>query len=72
MDAQDKHPRGGECDCGNHGEACGCGDGCCGDGESFERRYRTKAERVSDLEAYLAELKLEVRAVEEHLADLRK
>jgi hypothetical protein len=29
-------------------------------------------EKIAELEAYLAELKLEVQAVEEHLADLRK
>jgi hypothetical protein len=31
----------------------------------------TKAEQIADLEAYLGELKLEVQAVEEKLADLR-
>jgi hypothetical protein len=38
----------------------------------FDRRYQTKAEKIAELESYLAELKLEVQAVEEHLADLRK
>ena len=48
-----------------------CGEGgCCGG--HFQRRYQTKAEQISALEAYLGELKLEVQAVEEHLADLRK
>ena len=56
--------------CGCHSEhACGCGCGCSG---HFERRYQTKAEQIADLEAYLHDLKLEVQAVEEHLADLRK
>ena len=56
--------------CGCHSEhACSCGCGC---GGYFERRYQTKAEQIADLEAYLHELKLEVQAVEEHLADLRK
>jgi len=41
-------------------------------GNHFQRRYQTKAEQVEELEAYLAELKLEVQAVEEHIADLRK
>lgn len=53
---------------------CGCGSECecsCHD-EHFERRYQTKAEQIAELEAYLGELKLEVQAVEEHLADLRK
>jgi hypothetical protein len=36
------------------------------------RRYQTKAERISELEAYLSELKTETQAVEEHLADLRR
>jgi hypothetical protein len=38
----------------------------------FERRYQTKAEQITELEAYLGELKLELQAVEEHLADLRR
>jgi hypothetical protein len=41
-------------------------------GGHFERRYQTKAEKIADLKAYLMDLKLEVQAVEEHLADLRK
>lgn len=56
------------CDC-NCGGNCGCD--CCG-GHHFHRRYQTKAEQIADLEAYLAELKLEVQAVEERLADLKK
>lgn len=55
---------------------CGCGSECdcsCHDhGGQFERRYQTKAEQIAELEDYLSELKLEVQAVEEHLADLRK
>jgi hypothetical protein len=31
-----------------------------------------KAERIAELESYLSELKKEVQAVEEMLADLRK
>jgi hypothetical protein len=51
-----------------------CGSSCeCGcNGGHFERRYQTKAEMITELEAYLSELKTEVQAVEEHLADLRK
>jgi hypothetical protein len=76
-----------ECNCGGqcHGECdegCNC-DGqcnrggchdttCCCGGHHFERRFRTKAEQIAELEAYLAELKLEVQAVEEILAELRK
>jgi len=55
----------GGCDC-----DCGC-DSCGGEGH-FQRRYQTKEEQIAVLEAYLGELKLEVQAVEEHLADLRK
>jgi hypothetical protein len=58
----------GDCDCGND---CDCGCECCGE-DRFQRRYLTKAEQAAELEAYLADLKLEVQAVEERLADLRK
>ena len=59
-----------ECGCG----CCGGNDGCtCGcHGEGFQRRYQTRAEQIAELEAYLAELQVEVQAVEEHLADLRR
>ena len=59
----------GSCDCGG---GCDCGCECCGGNGRFQRRYQTKAEQIADLEAYLADLKLEVQAVEEHLVDLRK
>ncbi len=62
-------------DCGcNEGQECSCGCGCehCGSGKHFERRYQTKSEQIAKLESYLNDLKLEVQAVEEHLADLRK
>ena len=50
--------------------SCGCE---CGEYDgTFERRYQTKEEKITELEAYLGELKSEVQAVEEHLADLRK
>ena len=60
--------------CKEYGCGCDCDGGCeCSCHQShFERRYQTKAEKVAELESYLAELKLEVQAVEEHLADLRK
>ncbi len=60
---------GGECECGSGGG--GCGEGGCGEG-GFQRRDQTKAEQIADLEHYLGELKTEVQAVEERLADLRK
>jgi hypothetical protein len=60
----------GQCECKNGN--CDCGCECCGEDGRFERRFLTKAEQIEELESYLAELKLEVQAVEEHLADLRK
>ena len=60
-----------DCDCKNGN--CDCGGSCDCEGENhFERRYQTKAEQITELEAYLSELKLEVQAVEEHLVDLKK
>ena len=60
------------CDCGQENQCgCGCGCDCCGGGQ-FQRRFQTKAEQIVALEAYLKELQLEVQAVEEHLADLKK
>ena len=58
------------CDCKNGN--CDCECDCCGGEGGFERQFLTKAEQIEELEAYLAELKLEVQAVEEHLADLHK
>ena len=71
------HPH--TCECGG-GSQCGCDCGCCGSGRcecgcgggGFRRRYQTKAEQIAELEGYLAELKAEVQAVEERLADLRQ
>jgi len=59
----------GDCDCEN---GCDCGCDCCGGDDRLQRRYLTKAEQAAELEAYLADLKLEVQAVEERLADLKK
>jgi hypothetical protein len=56
------------CECGGE---CSCGCDCCGGGH-FQRRFQTKGEQARVLEAYLAELKLELQAVEERLADLKK
>lgn len=60
-----------QCNCQSDQE-CGCGCECGGHAGDFERRYQTKPEKIAELEAYLGELKTEVQAVEEHLADLRK
>jgi hypothetical protein len=61
------------------GQTCNCGEGHCecgcecdGHHGGFERRYQTKAEQIEELEAYLSEIKTEMQAVEEHLADLRR
>ena len=61
----------GACPC-EGGRDCNCGCECCGGGGHFQRRYQTKEEQIAALETYLGELKLEVQAVEEHLADLKK
>jgi hypothetical protein len=71
-DHPNHHP---DCECEGEGHACSCGGECecgCHGGHHFERRFQTKAEQIAELEAYLAELKTEVQAVEEHLADLRR
>jgi hypothetical protein len=68
------------CNEGHRHHGCGCGETYCQGGEcecgcgngGFKRRYQTKAEQISELEEYLNELKAEVQAVEERLADLRK
>jgi hypothetical protein len=59
---------GDECKCGGE---CNCGCECC-HGGGFRRRYQTKAEQVDELKSYLADLRLEVQAVEERLAELEK
>ena len=61
-----------QCDCGTN--ECQCGhDGCdCGEHGGFERRFATKEEQVEELGYYLGELKKEVQAVEERIADLKK
>jgi hypothetical protein len=59
----------------HHHSSCDCGDDqcdCYDDDDSFVRRYQTKAEQIAELEDYLGDLKTEMQAVEEILADLRK
>jgi hypothetical protein len=72
--SQCEHHQDQGCDCGESymEGSCECGGGCCGDGSHFQRRYQTKEEQIAELEYYLKDLKLEVQAVEERLADLRK
>jgi hypothetical protein len=71
MCQQGEHQSGQSCRCGEGHGGCDCG---CGGhtAHGFERRYQTKAEQITELESYLGELKTEVQAVEEHLADLRR
>ena len=55
-----------QCDCNNNeGKDCKCGG-------HFSRRYQTKEEERSTLESYLADLILEVQAVEERLVNFKK
>ena len=61
----------GACECEDR-RNCSCSCECCRGNGHFMRRYHTKAEQVEKLEVYLAELKEEVQAVEEHLADLQR
>ena len=67
------HQQEGQC-CGKQEEDCGCNnaDKDCNCGGHFHRRYQTKEEERSTLEAYLTDLKLEVQAVEERLIYLKK
>ena len=60
------------CNCNEGSCECGCGGGCCEEDMHLERRLLTREEQVTELERYLGELKLEVQAVEERLADLQK
>lgn len=38
----------------------------------FHRHFRTRAEQIAELEAYLKELEAEVQAVKERIEELRK
>jgi hypothetical protein len=52
-----------------HQHACGCG---CRGGEYSRPRFITKAKRIAHLEAHLADLQEEVKAVKEHIAEIKK
>jgi len=59
--------------CDHQNNQCSCGSNCdCDEDEGFERQFLTKKEQLEELQDYLEELKLEVQAVEEHIADLKK
>jgi hypothetical protein len=65
------------CGTNHEGEGCGCECECecCGGDEgglTFVRHFQTKEEQLEELEAYQSELKKELKAVEEHIADLKK
>ena len=56
------------CDCG-----CHRGGGMHhGHGEFMQRRFISKEEVIAKLEEYLAQLQVEARGVEEHIAELKK
>ncbi len=60
-----------ECGCHEH-EHDGCGCECeCGHEAGFQRQYMTHKEELAVLEGYRAELKLELEAVEERIAELK-
>ena len=54
---------------GGHPNACSCG---CDDPEYFRPRFMTKEQRIAKLEAYLEDLRNEAKAVEEHIAQIKK
>jgi hypothetical protein len=51
-------------------------DGCCRPGNMhrhhFHRRFMSREEKIARLEDYQKELRVEAKAVEEHLEDLKK
>jgi hypothetical protein len=51
--------------------ACGCARGS-GQPFHFQRRFQTKEEKIARLETYLESLRLEAKAVEERLAELKE
>jgi hypothetical protein len=71
-----------ECECGHDEGGCEkhrasreCECDCHADSEStrahFERRFKTRAERITELEAYLRDLQTEAKAVEERIAEMK-
>jgi hypothetical protein len=61
-----------ECGCDGHAEhesECGCHKGS--DEIHLERRFRTRAEHVAELEQYLKDLQTEAQAVEERIAEMK-
>lgn len=62
-----------ECGCIDHDECdCGCNCNCgCGDDIGFQRKFMTRKEELEMLEDYRGDLKLELEAVEERIAELK-
>ena len=54
-----------------HGGHDCCAPVSCGCGDHFHRRFATREERIARLDEYLQELRTEVGAVEERLAELK-
>lgn len=60
------------CCCCCHGHHRHHGECSCEEGHGFRRRFVSRAERIAQLEAYLAELQAEAQAVQEEISRLRK
>jgi hypothetical protein len=62
-----------ECGCHEHEhDSCDCDCDCgCGHEMGFQRRYMTHKEELTMLEEYRGELKLELEAVDERIAELK-
>ena len=54
-----------------YGSGCCCGPAAWGPGFPFRRRFPTREERIARLKEYLKGLQAEVKAVEEHLAEVK-
>jgi hypothetical protein len=52
-----------------HQNACSCG---CDGPDVFKPRFITQKQKIAKLEKYLGDLRDEVQAVEEHLAQIMK
>ncbi|MBC7093037.1 hypothetical protein H5T53_03400 [Candidatus Bipolaricaulota bacterium] len=72
MYGHEHHHHGYHCCCPPRGHHDGCCEAGSGSGLGFHRRLLSREERVARLEAYLAELQAEARAVEERIAELRR
>ena len=55
------------CQCRDHHHGCSCD---CESSSRLERRFLTKEEKIAELQQYLESLRMEIKAVEEHIAAL--